>query len=113
MRLGMTLVLAAGLLAGCGDKDGDTGTATAEVDTAAEAPDGEALYLSSCAGCHGEEGEGYENIGPALDGEFSRHDDDFLVGVVLNGDGTMPAIPVSEAEAYAIVEWLRAFFEGG
>lgn len=97
---------------GTSDTDGGTTTDTGDTGSTTDALDGAALYATHCASCHGAEGEGVQDVGPGLANEFNRHDDEFLVDVVLNGDGTMPPIAVSEEEAYAIVEWLRAFFEG-
>jgi len=129
MRLLVVTMFAAGLLAGCGDKDGDDGIGggTADTNTTAGADsgtdggaddtgdtggvlDGEGLYATHCASCHGVGGEGVDGVGPGLGGEVDRHDDEFLVDVILNGEDDMPPTAVSEGEAQAIVDWLRILF---
>jgi len=84
-----------------GGDGGDTG------DTAPPPPDGEALYAEHCASCHGDDGLGVEGLGPSLLREVERHTDDQLANTILTGDGTMPAIPVTEEEAYTIVAYLH------
>ena len=125
-----TLALAL-LLTACGGKGGDTadsaaattgsgttaagtgtGTGTATGGTATGGTtglDGEALYASHCAACHGADGKG-NTIGPDLEGEVMRHSDEELVDVMLNGDGSMAPVAISEDEAYAIAGWLRTIF---
>lgn len=52
-------------------------------------PDGEAIYQTNCAGCHGVEGEG--GNGPPLQGIGEAHSIEELVEVITNGRGGMPA----------------------
>jgi Cytochrome C oxidase, cbb3-type, subunit III len=95
-----------------GTSDGGTSDGgTDSGDGGAAEPDGESLYATWCAACHGAEAEGVKGVGPGLENEL-HHTDAELVGFVLNGKGTMEPVPVTEAEATLIIEWLRARFEG-
>jgi len=73
-------------------------------------PNGEELYMANCTECHGPEGD----VVPGVDlghGRFRRATTDpELVGIVLRGiPGTgMPPNNFSEAQAAAIVQFLRA-----
>ena len=73
-------------------------------------PDGEKLYMENCVECHGPEG----NEVPDVDlghGRFRRATTDpELVGIVLRGipNTAMPPSNFSEAQASAIVQFLRA-----
>ena len=73
-------------------------------------PNGEQLYMENCAECHGPEGD----VVPDVDlghGRFRRATTDpELVGIVLRGipNTAMPPSNFSEAQASAIVQFLRA-----
>jgi putative heme-binding domain-containing protein len=73
-------------------------------------PNGEQLYMDNCAECHGPEGD----VVPDVDlghGRFRRATTDpELVGIVLRGipNTAMPPSNFSEAQASAIVQFLRA-----
>src|SRR5688572_16617138 len=73
-------------------------------------PNGEQLYMENCAECHGPEGD----VVPDVDldhGRFRRATTDpQLVGIVLRGipNTAMPPSNFSEAQASAIVQFLRA-----
>ncbi len=73
-------------------------------------PNGEQLYKENCVECHGPEGDEV----PGVDlghGRFRRATTDpELVGIVLRGipDTAMPPSNFSEAQASAIVQFLRA-----
>lgn len=74
---------------------------------AGPAPDGRALYLASCAGCHGEQGEG--TYAPVLKGgaAAARHPGaDAQVAFVLAGGGDMPGFAgrLTPDEVRAIVD---------
>lgn len=73
-------------------------------------PNGEQLYMENCVECHGPEGD----VVPDVDlghGRFRRATTDpELVGIVLRGipNTAMPPNNFSEAQASAIVQYLRA-----
>ena len=73
-------------------------------------PNGEQLYMENCVECHGPEGD----VVPDVDlghGRFRRATTDpELVGIVLRGipNTAMPPNNFSEAQASAIVQFLRA-----
>jgi cytochrome c oxidase cbb3-type subunit III len=72
-------------------------------------PNGERLYMENCSDCHGPEGDGVANVDLGH-GRFRRATTDpELVGIVLRGipNTTMPPHNFSEAEAAAIVRFLR------
>ncbi|MFF5993762.1 cytochrome c550 [Lysinibacillus sp. KU-BSD001] len=85
-------------LQGAGNKDeateGESGEATAEID-------GAAIVQSSCIGCHG--GDLGGGMGPALTGSL---DAEHVKTVVMNGQGTMPAVITNEAEAQAVADYI-------
>lgn len=72
-------------------------------------PNGERLYMENCSDCHGPEGDAVANVDLGH-GRFRRATTDpELVGIVLRGipNTTMPPHNFSEAEAAAIVRFLR------
>ncbi len=75
-----------------------------------EAPNGERLYMDNCAECHGPEGDAVADVDLGH-GRFRRATTDpELIGIVLRGipNTAMPPNNFSEAEAAAIVRFLRA-----
>lgn len=107
------LLLMSLLLAGCvGETDKDLATADDSGDDSTSPedspgpPDGAALYGEHCARCHGEDARGGRG-GPDLSVEL-RLSDAQLIAIILNGEDDMPPADVTEAEAQAIVDWLRA-----
>ncbi len=73
-------------------------------------PDGERLYMENCAECHGPEGDVVPDVS-LMQGRFRRASTDpELVGIVLRGipNTAMPPSNFSEAQASAIVQFLRA-----
>ena len=72
-------------------------------------PNGERLYMENCSDCHGPEGDTVPNVDLGH-GRFRRATTDpELIGIVLRGipNTTMPPHNFSEAEAAAIVRFLR------
>jgi len=110
----LSLSLALALVA-CGDKD-DAGE-TGHTDDAGhhdgddgdgDATAGEAVFSTSCAGCHGASGEGVS--GPAMADVVPSQSASGIVDVTMNGIGGMPAIltDATEAEnvaAYCVATW--------
>ncbi len=72
-----------------------------------DATAGAEVYTSACAGCHGADGDG--SVGPAMDGT-GELSDEALEDLILNGDGEMPAIDLSEQELLDLVAYIRATF---
>ena len=73
-------------------------------------PDGERLYMENCAECHGPDGDVVPDVA-LMRGRFRRATTDpELVGIVLRGipNTAMPPTNFSEAQASAIVQFLRA-----
>ena len=89
-----------------GDTDTDTDADTEDTGTGAGSSlNGAALYSDNCASCHGSDGTG--GTGPDLTAIVSTLTDDEVTTAMLEGTGDMPAPGVSEAEAAAIVSYLR------
>jgi mono/diheme cytochrome c family protein len=111
MRNVTLAAFAAALLIGCGDKD-DSGDAGG---TAADAANGETLYSSNCVGCHAASGLG-EDDGNGAPGATNLQEyaptasEAVITDVILNGQGGMPAIGVSESEAADIAAYVKAEF---
>ncbi|MCB9763527.1 MAG: cytochrome c [Alphaproteobacteria bacterium] len=114
-----SLLVLALLAVGCGDKDADDSAATddssattddsAADDTGTLEMDGAVLYADHCETCHGPSGGGTAS-GPNIRPELGRHDDAFIVDVILNGHGDMEPVDVTAEQAQAIVDWMRANF---
>lgn len=101
------------LFAGCGGDDADSDAAAPSSES-----DGEALYLQSCAGCHGADSRG-TNLGPShlsIVYEPNHHPDEAFRRAIAQGVvshhwnfGNMAPIPgLSDAEVEAIIEHVRA-----
>lgn len=70
-----------------------------------KAPEGDVVYKAKCAACHGAEAEG--GIGPRLAGNPLLKVEGALEEIIQKGTGSMPAVPMSEAERRALVAYLR------
>jgi mono/diheme cytochrome c family protein len=112
------LILVPLLLVACkGDGTTDSLNETGIVDDTSESVDtappeftGVELYEINCASCHGIDGTGPENgpeDGTNLEQEVERHTDAQLIGIILNGEGDMEPVDVTEDEAVKIVDYLR------
>ena len=108
MRPAFLLALPA-LLAACGGSTEDTaGTDTTTGTSTGSTADGAPLYGDSCAACHGASGGG--GSGPNLHGEIPETDDAELRDIILNGEGSMPAIAVPSDDLPVLIDYLRATF---
>lgn len=67
--------------------------------------DGRTVYLARCAACHGQEGAG--GVGPRLKGNPILKVPEAVREIVLRGRGTMPAVPLSEEELKALLDYLK------
>lgn len=88
---------------------------------AQDAPDGEAIYQSNCAVCHGADGTGNPGVFPPLVNNPDVGDSDYVREVIRNGregelevngvtyNGVMPAIGAnfSDAEVDALIDFLQ------
>jgi cytochrome c551 len=112
MRIWTLAALAGTVLIGCGDKDDDSG-ATDGTDGGSLST-GEDLYAANCTVCHGDAGLGEEETGftgaSDLTVRGAEMTETEIVDVILNGDGGMPAIAVTEAEASDIAAYVKANF---
>lgn len=77
-------------------------------DVNAQAPDGQQIYDSNCAGCHGQDGAG--NVGPALAGNADLADAQFVIGQILHGGQTMPPVGegMADADIAAVINFIRS-----
>ena len=66
--------------------------------------DGRSVYEARCAACHGLQGEG--GVGPRLKGNPILKVPEAVREIVLQGRGTMPAVPLSEEELKALLDYL-------
>jgi mono/diheme cytochrome c family protein len=66
--------------------------------------DGKSVYQARCAACHGARGEG--GVGPRLQGNPILKAKEAVREIVLQGRGTMPAVPLSPEELSALLDYL-------
>jgi alcohol dehydrogenase (cytochrome c) len=82
--------------------------------TILSAQDGQRLFVSSCSACHGDTGKG--GRGPDLttgDWKHGGSDEDLLRNITKGIPGTqMPAFPMADADARAVVAHLRTLSTG-
>ena len=96
---GAALVVAALLTAGCSSEVDRPIEAHVMVGPEAPAPpagdidEGGPLYVTTCAACHGDEGQG--GFGPNLQTSLVAADFDALIEQITNGQGDMPAFDSS------------------
>jgi mono/diheme cytochrome c family protein len=79
---------------------------------------GERLYASTCAECHGAAGQGFALAGmpaPPLDGSAHswHHSDEQIVGWLRSGGVQMPAVAVgwSDADVTAVLAFVKSRWE--
>ncbi len=92
------------MLLACGSDGKDTGAT-------ADASAGATVYAQSCAGCHGDPLTG-GGTAPLLADEVPGESDDELRDVILNGEGDMPAIALTEQEVTDVIAYLRETIGG-
>ncbi|MFZ8813975.1 MAG: tetratricopeptide repeat protein [Thermus aquaticus] len=66
--------------------------------------DGKSVYQARCAACHGARGEG--GVGPRLQGNPILKAKEAVREIVLQGRGTMPAVPLAPEELSALLDYL-------
>jgi cytochrome c oxidase cbb3-type subunit III len=79
---------------------------------AAAAARGKTLYSLHCQFCHGSDAHGGDGGGPSLLRSILVLDDqkgELLGPVVKNGQGTMPKLPLSDAQIADVAEYLHSF----
>jgi|SRR5690625_3792389 len=69
-----------------------------------ETTDPEAIYVNSCASCHGDDLSG--GVGPDLTSVGGELSADEIKDVIVNGKGTMPGGLVDDDEAESLTDWL-------
>lgn len=110
MQNATLVALAAALLIGCGDKDDSGDAAGGEPDPA----NGESLYSTKCVGCHAASGLGEEETGVSGATNLQEYAPSAsaatITDVILNGQGGMPPIGVTESEAADIAAYVKAQF---
>lgn len=114
----MPALLMFALLVACGDRStaapGTPAVPGSEAGPRAVSPEAVAtggdLYATRCAGCHGVDGSG--GPGSPIRDVVRRRGDAEIVGVIQEGTGRMPPVRLSDAEAAAVVAWMRGSFGG-
>jgi len=66
--------------------------------------DGKSVYQARCAACHGARGEA--GVGPRLQGNPILKAKEAVREIVLQGRGTMPAVPLAPEELSALLDYL-------
>lgn len=76
---------------------------------------GETTFASSCAACHGAEGQGNQAVGaPALNGSMHawHHSDEQLISQIRYGGVSMPAVGAdwSDEEIAAVISYVKGWW---
>ena len=83
-------------------------SAAAQVDDAARFEQGQQLYETRCARCHGAAGDGSPPTFPALSGNDRLADAARIVTVLREGSGSMPPFPaLTAAETSSVATYVR------
>ena len=83
-------------------------SAAAQVDDAARFEQGQQLYETRCARCHGTTGDGSPPTFPALSGNDRLADAARIVTVLRQGSGSMPPFPaLTAAETSSVATYVR------
>jgi mono/diheme cytochrome c family protein len=110
ITLNHSLGILLALCLSCGDAFLDSASDQVS-DSGDSALSGEELYVLHCSACHGLVGEGTD-VGPELM-HTSQKEDEKILGVILEGKGSMQPVEVTESEAQLIVDHLRVLFPPG
>ncbi len=81
-----------------------------------DAAKGKTVYASKCAACHGPDGEGKESIAkmfkvtmrPLGSKEVQAKDDETLRKNILEGNGKMKPVKLSDPEATDVIAFIRS-----
>lgn len=81
-------------------------------DNPADVAAGEAIYATSCAGCHAADGSGVAGRGRPLTGIAAQGDRDAHIDAIANGKGSMPAFgeKLSSDEVGQVASYVRLSF---
>lgn len=117
--------LMAMVLVGCNGDDGgdDTGASTDDSGTGGQHPAlsltgdataGSTVYGNSCglSTCHGADGAGTDSEAADLAGQVPALSDEALVGVIVNGVGSMPPQYLEDQQIADVLAYLNQEFGG-
>jgi mono/diheme cytochrome c family protein len=102
MEVHMLLTL---MLLACGSDGKDTASVTADASA------GATMYAQVCAGCHGDPVSG-GGSSPLLADEVPEKSDAELRDIILNGEGEMPPVALSEQQVTDVIAYLRETIGG-
>lgn len=96
------------LLVACGTTTDTSGKDTTGTDwSGGDATAGATVFSDHCAACHAADGTG--GSGPSLAGT-NEDDDAFIVDIIQNGLGDMPAQGLTDTETKDVLAWIRSTF---
>lgn len=90
-------------LIGCAGSKDDTGSGGGDATAGAE------VYATSCASCHGTNGEG--GTGPAMTEEVPEKTDAEIEDIVTNGYEEMAPVSLDSTQMADLIAYLRATFD--
>lgn len=108
IRLGLGLLLVAGLTACGAQKSAEPAPAPASSSAGSTGVNAEAIAKSSCISCHGTDLEG--RGAPSLQKVGAKLTKEQIIAKIANGGGGMPSYKnkLKEEEIGALAEWLAA-----